>query len=115
MPNTPPLLRLSPDEEEFLRRWIYDEAHYDSGTGQEKLLQLENTAIAAELGLLIAAGMPDPKAQLAASLEPPSARQITWPWTKEQLRVRVEEARAVLADARESGTKKAPTMEHMEI
>jgi hypothetical protein len=31
-------MRLSPEEETFLRHWMYDEVHYQNGTGPAKRL-----------------------------------------------------------------------------
>ena len=50
MPNKHQPMKLSRDEEIFLRHWIYDEAHYRDGTGPAKRLQREHRAIPADLG-----------------------------------------------------------------
>ena len=39
--NNRPLMKLSRDEEVFLRHWMYDEVHYRDGQGPAKRLQLE--------------------------------------------------------------------------
>jgi hypothetical protein len=97
MRNKHPRMRLSPEEESFLRQWIYDEAHYQEGTGPAKQLQLLKRATPAELSLLIAAAIPDPADQEAASLVTRPAESLTWPWSDEAFRSRVAEARAFLA------------------
>ena len=47
MPNRPPLMKLSRDEANFLRHWMYDEAHYREGSGPAKRLQREHRAVPA--------------------------------------------------------------------
>src|SRR5437660_12616631 len=96
MSNKHPLMKLSPDEEVFLRHWMYGEAHYLEGQGPAKRLQLEYRAIPADLATLIAAGIPDPMDQLAAGNGPPPAEPAIWPWATETLRTRVAKARKVL-------------------
>src|SRR4051812_24542585 len=97
MPSKHPLMGLSPDEESFLRCWMFDEAHYQEGIGPAKRLQLQHRAIPADLAILIAAGMPDPGEQEAAGEGSPPAEPPTWPWTEGALTARLAEARAVLA------------------
>jgi hypothetical protein len=46
MPNTHPRMRLSRDEEAFLRQWMYDETHYQEGTGPAKRLQVQHGSVA---------------------------------------------------------------------
>ena len=60
MPNKHPRMRLSREEETFLRHWIYDEAHYQEGTGPAKRLQLQHRARPADVAILIAAGFRSP-------------------------------------------------------
>lgn len=91
------LMKLSRDEERFLRHWIYDEAHYQGGQGPAKRLQVRHGAIPADLAILIAAAIPDPAEQEAASLGPPPAGPPVWPWAENALRDRLNEARATLA------------------
>jgi hypothetical protein len=98
MPNKYPRMRLSPEEERFLRHWIYDEAHYQDGVGPAKQLQLQRQAKPADLALLIAAAIPDPADQRAASLNPASADSLIWPWSEQTFQSRVAEARAFLAE-----------------
>lgn len=89
-------MRLSPDEERFLRRWMYDEVHYQHGQGPAKRLQLQHRIPPADLAVLIAAAIPSPADQEAAALAPP-AEAPAWPWSEAGLRQRIEEARAALA------------------
>ncbi len=99
MPKKPSLMRLSRDEEAFLRHWMYDEVHYQDGPGPAKRLQLQHRAIPADLAVLVAAAIPDPIDQEEAGLGPPPAKPPTWPWSEEMLAVRISEARAALAEA----------------
>ena len=91
-------MKLSRDEESFLRHWIDDEAHYQDGQGPAKRLQLQRKAIPADLATLIAAAIPDLSDQEAAGLGPPPPEPLTWPWSEETFRVRLAEARAILAE-----------------
>ena len=97
MPNKHTLMKLSREEDHFLRHWMFEECHYESGPGPAKRLQLEHRAIPAEMSILIAAAMPDPADQRAAGLGPPPADVPRWPWTEERLRSRLAEASAALA------------------
>jgi hypothetical protein len=92
-------MKLSRDEELFLRHWIYDEAHYQDGIGSAKRLQVQHRVRPADLALLIAAALPDPAEQAAAGSGPPPAEPPSWPWSDETLRVRLVEARATLRSA----------------
>jgi hypothetical protein len=98
MPKTHQPMRLSCEEEQFLRRWMHDEVHYQEGQGPAKRLQLLHRAIPADLATLIAAAIPDPADQQAAGLAIPSAEPLVWPRSEERFRARVAEAQAVLAD-----------------
>ena len=51
-------MRLSHDEERFLRHWMHDELHYREGQGLAKRLQLLHRVIPADLATLIAAAIP---------------------------------------------------------
>jgi hypothetical protein len=96
MPNKLQLMKLSRDEELFLRRWMYDEVHFQDGLGPAKRLQLTHRAIPADLAVLIAAAIPDPADQAAAG-ESRALDEPRWPWDcAESFRSRVEEARALL-------------------
>jgi hypothetical protein len=96
MPSKRPILKLSPEEELFLRRWMYDELHYEEGRGPAKLLQLEHRVPPAELGLFIAAAMPETSTQEAAALDPTPPERTIWPWTDETFPSRLAEARTIL-------------------
>lgn len=101
MRNNLPLMKLFPDEDVFLRHWMYDEVHYKEGRGIAKTLQLQNEAIPADLAALIAAAMPNASEQMEAGETPPM-KSPTWPWaSKEELQKRVEQARSILASRRE--------------
>ena len=89
-------MKLSPDEEMFLRHWMYDEVHYEEGPGPAKRLQVQHRAIPGDLAILIAAAIPDPLEQERAGLDRPSVDPPTWPWSHESLRARIAEARAAL-------------------
>jgi hypothetical protein len=93
-------MKLSRDEEVFLRHWMYDEVHYRDGLGPAKRLQLEHRAVPADLAVLIAAAVPDPADQEAAGLGPPPADPPTWPWTDEVLQTRLSEAKTALSTNR---------------
>jgi hypothetical protein len=93
------MMRLSRDEEVFLRHWMYDEIHYGEGQGSAKRLQVQHQAVPADLALRIAATMPDPADQESAGLGPPPAEPPAWPWPGDTLRVRLADARSALARA----------------
>ena len=80
-----PKMKLSHDEEAFLRHWMYDEVHYRDGQGPAKRSQLEHRAVPADLAVLIAAALPDLADQEAAGLGSPPAEPPTWPWSVEML------------------------------
>ena len=85
MLNKHPKMNLFREEEVFLRRWIYDEAHFQDGRGPAKSLQLEHGVISADLSILIAAAIPDLVDQEAAGNSPP-LEPPAWPWTEASLR-----------------------------
>jgi hypothetical protein len=95
-------MSLSREEETFLRHWIYDEAHYQEGVGPAKRLQVEHRVVPADLADLIAAAIPAPAAQEAASFDPPTMETLKWPWSDESFRSRLTEARATLAKRHDS-------------
>ena len=80
MPNKLPLLKLSPEEDNYLRHWIYDETHYEEGPGPAKRLQLQYHAVPADLAALIAAALPDPAEQETAGTgpSPPQPARASW-------------------------------------
>lgn len=90
-------MKLSPEEELFLRRWMYDEVHYQEGQGPAKRLQIEHRAAPADLGILIAAAIPEPTEQEVAGMGPPPREFPKWPWAEQALPARIAEARAFLA------------------
>jgi hypothetical protein len=96
MPSTHHPMKLSRDEELFLRHWIYDEAHFRDGVGPPKRLQIEHRIIPADLATLIAAALPDPKDQAEAASTRPDA-PARWPWSGNAFQARLDEARASLA------------------
>ena len=94
MPSKHPPMKLSRDEELFLRHWIYDEAHFQNGVGPAKRLQVENRVAPANLAALVAAAIPDPVDQEAAATAPPLSSP-RWPWDGDSLQLRLAEARGV--------------------
>jgi hypothetical protein len=89
-------MKLSREEVLFLRHWISDEAHYLSGVGPAKRLQVEHRVAPTDLSALIAAAIPDPAQQAEAASEPPS-EVPSWPWSGETFRARLADARSVLS------------------
>ena len=104
MLNKLPLMKLSHDEEIFLRHWIYDEMHYQEGQGPAKRLQLEHAVPPADLAAMVAAALPDVAEQEAAALGTPPAEPPIWPWPADACRHRLAEARLILAQ-RKTGTR----------
>ncbi len=96
MPNTHLPMKLSHDEEVFLRHWMYDETHYRDGAGLAKQLQLQHRVPPADLALLIAAAIPDVTDQEAAGAGPPPVESPCWPWSVEAFSQRLAEARSTL-------------------
>ena len=96
MRNKPPRMKLSREEERFLFRWIYDEARYEQGTGPAKRIQLEERATPADLSVIIAAAIPSPEEQERIAIGPPLEEPLNWPWSGEEFRHRVAEARSAL-------------------
>jgi hypothetical protein len=86
-------MKLSRDEEVFLRHWIHDEARYEQGQGEAKRLQLAHHVRPSDLAVLIAAAMPEPAEQLQAASGSPPAEPVCWPWTEEAFNARLDEAR----------------------
>ena len=89
-------MKLSHDEEVFLRHWIYDEWHYQEGRGPAKRLQLEHKVVPADLAMIIAASMRDLGEQEAAAEGPPPDEPPVWPWAADACAERVVEARSLL-------------------
>jgi hypothetical protein len=96
MPNKHPRMRLCPEEEAFLRRWVYDEAHFEDGPGPAKRLQLEHGVIPADLAELVAAAFPVLADQRAIGQGPPPTDAPVWPWSAESFGTRLAEARDLL-------------------
>ena len=88
-------MRLCPEEEIFLRHWMYDEWNYERGQGPAKRLQLEHEVVPADLALVIAAAMPDATDQEAAAQRRPAEPPV-WPWSEDSFRSRLTEARSAL-------------------
>jgi hypothetical protein len=91
-------MKLSREEETFLRHWMHDEVHYQEGVGPAKELQVFHRASPADLADLIAAAIPNVSDQEAAGNSPPTLMRPIWPWSQETFRARLEEARDVLAE-----------------
>ena len=89
-------MKLSLEEMHFLRHWMYDEMHYQEGTGPAKQLQRSHHAISANLAVIIVAAMPDLAEQWAAGVGPPPAEPPTWPWSNAAIEARLTEARTLL-------------------
>ncbi len=89
-------MKLSRDEEVFLRHWMYDETHYQNGAGPAKRLQIQHRVLPADLATLIAAAIPDVTDQEAAGAGPPPVESPWWPWSVETLSQRLTEARSTL-------------------
>ena len=111
MPNKHPLMKLSPEEMHFLRHWMYEEMHYQEGSGSAKQLQRAHHAVSANLAVIIAAAIPDLAEQWAAGVGPPPAGSPTWPWSQAAIEARLAEAHALLesrAGKGDAGRKKGP-------
>jgi hypothetical protein len=89
-------MKLSHEEEIFLRHWIYDEVHFREGLGPAKRLQVAHKVSPADLALIIAAALTEPGEQEAAADGPPPAESPDWPWREDKCAFRVEEARQLL-------------------
>ena len=96
MRNKQTPMKLSPEEMHFLRHWMYDEVHYQEGSGPAKQLQREHQEISSNLAVLIAAAIPDLAEQWAAGVGPPPAGPPAWPWPQAAIEARLAEARAGL-------------------
>jgi hypothetical protein len=91
-------MKLSHEEEAFLRHRMYDEVHYLDGPGPAKNLQVAHRVTPADMAALIAAALPDPMEQQAAAEEPPPQVAPAWPWSEQGIRARVIEAKVMLAE-----------------
>jgi len=90
-------MKLSPDEKNFLRHWIYDEMHFRDGAGPAKRLQVAHQVAPFNLAAVIAAALPEIE-QMAAAEGPPPVEPPTWPWTDDDIEQRIIEARSLLAE-----------------
>ena len=79
---------------------MYDEVHYQDGPGPAKALQVRHRITPADLGILVAAAIPDLREEEAAGAGVPPKTSPIWPWTEASFRNRVAEARSVLAERR---------------
>ncbi len=97
MLKTHPRMTLSPEEELFLRQWMFDEVHFEEGQGPAKRLQVAHGVRPGELSQLIAAALPDPAEQQAAVSEASRSTCPNWPWSVQTFQDRLGEAQAILA------------------
>ena len=88
-------MKLSHDEEAFLRQGIYEEVHFWEGGEPGKSLQLDHHVVSADLSMLIAAAIPDIADQESDAIDPPTGVPA-WPWSDDSLNARLEEARSFL-------------------
>jgi hypothetical protein len=93
-------MKLSHEEEIFLRHWIYDEVHFQEGAGPAKRLQVAHQIPPANLALIIAAALTEPGEQETAADGPPPTEAPLWPWPDDSCARRVEEARQLLGAPR---------------
>jgi hypothetical protein len=76
---------------------MFDEVNYRSGSGPAKRLQVQHGVVPADLAVIVAAPFPDLARQHAVGEGPPPSEPPSWPWTEDSLRMRLEEAHAVVA------------------
>ena len=100
MRKTHPRMKLSREEEAYLRHWMFDEVRYQGERGQAKQLQLQHGATPAELAALIAAALPDPADQEAAAVGPSPTEPPLWHWSDDRYRARLAEARRSWANVK---------------
>jgi hypothetical protein len=91
-------MKLSREEESFLRRWMHDEVHYRDDRGPAKALQLRHGVAPADLAAIIAAGIPDSADQESSAADSPSGAPVIWPWTDADFHRRLAEARSIVFD-----------------
>jgi hypothetical protein len=96
-------MKLSRDEEIYLRHWMYEELHCREGPGRAKRLQFDHGVLSADLAALIAAAISVPDDQEAAGLGPPPDEAPKWPWSAESFQDRLQAARRLLADRSADG------------
>jgi hypothetical protein len=92
-----PPMKLSREEDIFLRHCMYDETHFREGPGPAKRLQLAHRLTPADLATVIAAAIPSTADQETAGIGPPPPEAPTWPWPGESFTTRLAEARALIA------------------
>jgi hypothetical protein len=114
MPNKHPQMKLSRDEEIYLRHWMYEEMRYREGPGPAKRLQFEHGVASGDLAALIAAAMSAPADQQAAALDPPEPAPV-WPWSAEAFQDRLQQAHQILAERSSDGRGivPRPELEHL--
>src|ERR1019366_5860747 len=95
MRNKHPRMKLSREEVNFLRHWIYDEVHFREGTGSAKRLQVAHKVPPFELALIISAAMTEPGEQEAAAEGPPPTEPLRWPWPDTAWASRLAEAQSL--------------------
>jgi hypothetical protein len=115
MPNTHPPMKLSRDEELYLRHWMYEEMRYREGPGPAKRLQFDRGVPSADLAALIAAAISVPADQEAAGRGPPPEQAPAWPWTAESFQDRLREAHRQLADRAADGRGFVPRPDRAQI
>lgn len=96
-------MKLSLEEQAFLKQWMYDENHFMEGQGPAKRLQIAHGVRPGDLGLLVAAAIPDPAEQQAAA-ETPLKSAVAWPWTEDELSNRLLEARSIVSSRQHAST-----------
>ena len=93
-------MKLSHEEDIFLRHWIYDEVHFHEGTGPAKRLQVAHKIPPANLALIIAAALTEAGAQEADGRWSAAHGIAGWPWPEDSCARRIEEARQLLGSPR---------------
>jgi hypothetical protein len=107
-PKTRPPMKLSRDEETYLRHWMHEELHYQCGPGPAKRLQFEHGVASADLAAVIAAAIPVPADQHAAALAAPRDEPPQWPWSDQTFAQRLQQARCLLAERAADGKGSVP-------
>jgi hypothetical protein len=112
MPKMHPSMKLSLEEESFLRHWMFDETHYRDGPGLAKKCQIAKGVTPADLATLIAAALPDPADQSTAGKSASTAGPPVWPWSEQSFRARLHEAQEILAERDHVRTSKMSNANH---
>jgi len=96
MPNKSPPMKLSREEEGFLRHWMYDKTHYQDGPGPAKQFCIEQPL------LTWPPSLPLPSPTWTTRKLPASGPRLMippmWPWIGDTLRTRIFEAQAALPE-----------------